>query len=288
MHSSTELGRLLLARYGVLQALTQTPQTKRDLVDDLSIPRSTLDDIIRDLSEAELVTFTKGQWYTTIIGQCMVQVHEEYLAQLTSLSDISSITDVLDSKSPLDSAFLIGADLNDSRGPVPDEVMHVLLEAATTATRFRIFTPSAISAYVKPFYDRVTNGDDSCVEVVVSSTLFEQLYSLHPNLMSEAVDNPCISFFSASIPFSFGLWIADNAHAGVIIFEEGGISGILVNDSVEALNWAENQYEQIRKGTPVLLSSAVIQTILRRQIRLDLSSAKISESHGTGRTHGDL
>jgi len=160
---------------------------------------------------------------------------------------MESLTDVLEAESPLDCTFLIGADVHKSETAYPDEVTHVLLEAAESASRFRIFTPTAISSYVEPFYEHATKGDDPRVEVIVEPTLFEQLRVHKPSVMNEAVDDNRVTFFTADIPVSFGLWIADDDSVGVLLFGDSGIRGILTNDSTPALAWAEDQYEQVKQ-----------------------------------------
>jgi len=247
MPDPTDIGPLIFKRYDTLHALTQAPRTKPELAESLEIPRSTLGDILRELEHANLVRYTDGHWQTTLISKCMVHTHEQYVDHLSSLREMESLTDVLEVESPLDCPFLIGADIHKSEAALPDEVMHVLLEAAESASRFRIFTPAAISSYVAPFYERVTNGDDPRVEVIIEPTLFERLRAHKPSVMNEAVDDDRVTFFTAKIPVSFGLWIADNDSVGVLLFSESGIRGILTNDSVSALAWAEDQYEQVKQ-----------------------------------------
>ena len=184
----------------------------------------------------------------------MTQVSERYLETLDGLAEMESLSDTLDAAGPLDCDFLVGADVHHSNTALPDKVMHVLLEKAAAATRFRIFTPSAISAYVEPFYEQVTTGENSSIEVTVPPVLFEELHMHHSDVMNEAVDDSRISFYTAPVSVSFGLWIADDANAGIIIFGEGGIRSILVNDSSEALAWAKDQYEQVKRDADAVLS----------------------------------
>jgi len=51
----------------------------------------------------------------------------------------------------------------------------------------------------------------------------------------------------ASIPFSYGLSIFDHDRAGITIFTEQGIAGLIVNDTDDALSWAEKQYERVNR-----------------------------------------
>jgi len=247
MPDPTVIGPLIFKRYDTLHALTQAPHTKRELTESLEIPRSTLSDILRELEHANLVQYSDGHWQTTFISKCMVHTHQQYVEHLSRLREMESLTDVLGAGSPLDCTFIIGADVHKSEAALPDEVMHVLLEAAESASRFRIFTPAAISSYVKPFYEHATTGDNPRIEVIVKPTLFEQLRANNASVMNDAVDDDRVTFFTAQIPVSFGLWIADDDSVGVLPFGESGIRGILTNDSAPALAWAEDQYEQVKQ-----------------------------------------
>ena len=265
MPDPTDIGPLIFKRYDTLHALTQAPHTKQELTESLEIPRSTLDGILRELEQAGLVRYTDGHWQTTLISKCMVHTHEQYVEHLASLREMESLTDVLETESPLDCTFLIGADVHKSEAALPDEVMHVLLEAAESASRFRFFTPAAISSYVEPFYEHATSGDDPRVEVIVKPMLFEQLRAHNASVMNEAIDDDRVTFFTAEIPVSFGLWIADDDSVGVLIFGEDGIHGILTNDSGEALAWAEDQYEQVKqRADPVFFRGGSTRFTLPR------------------------
>jgi hypothetical protein len=56
-----------------------------------------------------------------------------------------------------------------------------------------------------------------------------------------------VRLYRASIPFSFGLWIADEDEVGIVVFTEQGLGGILVNDIDDALDWATDQYERVKQ-----------------------------------------
>jgi len=51
--ANDELATVLLKRYECLNALINHPQAKPELVDTLDMPRSTLDDVVRELEQAE-------------------------------------------------------------------------------------------------------------------------------------------------------------------------------------------------------------------------------------------
>ncbi|WP_363465252.1 helix-turn-helix transcriptional regulator [Halogeometricum borinquense] len=244
---TNELGQLLLRRTQCLRSLATDPQSKRSLVDHLDIPRSTLDGIMRELEKANLVSRSNGKWHVTHLGQCSLQVHEQYRSQLDSLTNVSSVTDALPLDNPVPCDFLIGADVYEPDPAVPDDMIQILLESIDDATQIRGFTPIAISAHTKPIYTRATAGDNYNVELLVPTNVFKRLRTMYPNQSDDALSDPQVSLLCGPIPVSFGLWIADNRHTGIIVYADHGVLGLIINDTPEALTWAENQYERVRQ-----------------------------------------
>jgi len=248
MAGSRDVATLLLNRYTILRALDASPRTKQELLREVEISRSTLDRVMRKLEKAGLVVYTDGEWHLTVYGRCAFTLHQRYREQLSGLREAASLVDAPSEVTPLDCSLLIDADVYSSEGAIQEDVMQVLLDAAREATRFRLFTPRVLAAHVEAFYETALVGDNPRVELVVSVSLFDQLRAYFPDLIHEAVTDSPIFFYTAEVPESFGLWIADHDHVGVLVFGEDGVRGILVNDSDEALRWAEDQYEQVKQN----------------------------------------
>lgn len=248
MDLSRDVIKLLHDRYTILRTLSDGPRTKRELLPAIEISRSTLDDVMRRLDNAGLVTYTDGEWHLTVYGHCAFEVHQRYREQLSNLQEVASLVDMPSEEILFDSSLLMDADVHSSDGVIQGDVMQVLLDAIADATRFRIFTPRVLAAYVEPFYENALDGDDPRVEIIVPPTLFDELRATFPDLIRETVTDSPISFFTADVPDTFGLWIADHDHVGVLVFGESGVRGIIVNDTDVSLRWAENQYEQVRQS----------------------------------------
>lgn len=149
---STALANILLKRYECLRVLVDHPQAKRDLVETLDIPRSTLDDIVRELEQAGLVEYTDGQWHSTHPGRSACRVHREYLNQLVSLADASPILDAMPADTDVSWEFINGADIYETHSSIPDAVMTTLLDYVEAATEVRIVTPNVVAGHGAQFY----------------------------------------------------------------------------------------------------------------------------------------
>lgn len=247
MNSPQDVGKLLLDRNEVLRVLETQPSTKQEILPEVGVARSTLDRIMRQLETTGLVVYANGEWHLTIYGQCAFVLLQEYLERLEDLDKAAQLVGMAAEKTPLDCSLFIGADVHYPDGAIHDDVIQVFLNAVKAATRLRVFTPCVLFGHADTFYENATTGENPRVEVVVSRSLFDDLRVNHPECVDKAVTDSAISLFIGTMPASFGLWIADNDHVGVLLFGKNGVRGILVNDTDTALHWAEEKYDQIKQ-----------------------------------------
>jgi len=243
-----DLADVLLKRYECLHTLGNHPQAKPELVSSLDIPRSTLDDIFRDLERADLVEYHNGKWQLTLLGRYTLDHHTRYKDGLESLTDAAAIVEELPQETAVKRRFLIDADVHVATGPVPDEVMQVFLNAVESASHVRSVTPLAMASYADSFYRRATAGSDSQLEVVLPLETFERLRVLHPDQTDKAMADENTTLYHGNVPVTFSLWIGDDDHAGLIVYADQGVQGILVNDTDDALAWANEQYDHIQEN----------------------------------------
>lgn len=243
-----DLAAVVLKRHDCLRELVDRPQAKRELVDSLEMPRSTLDDVVRELEGAGLVEYRDGTWYPTQSGRLACQLHCEYCDRLASLTDAAPILTALDATCELDWAFVDGAEIHETHPSVPDAVMTTLLEHVEAATTVRVVTPNLVAGYVERLYRSGVSGRTASMEMIVPPAVDEWLRSQYPAVTTELIDDPAASAFRAAVPFSFGLSIFDDERAALTVFTEQGIAGLVVNDSTAALDWATRRYESVKRN----------------------------------------
>jgi len=250
--AALDLADVLLKRCECLRALSVQPQAKRELVESLDTPRSTLDDIVRDLEDADLVEYHGGKWRPTVLGQCTLSHHTRYKNGLKSLTDAAPVINELPRETPVDRHFLIDADVHVATPPVPDEVIQVLLDAVEPATHVRGVTALAMAGHADSFYRHATTGSDAQLDLVLRPAMFERLRTLNPNQTETTMADENTTLYRGDIDIAFSLWIADEKHAGIIVYADQAIQGVIVNDTDDALDWASDQYNRIEKdATPV-------------------------------------
>lgn len=257
----SELVTLIERRQSCLQTLATTPESKQELVNTLDRPRSTLDDIVRELERSNLVEYEDGKWHLTDLGRQALDLHADYKNRLSSLIEAAPIIDELPRDTVVGCRFLIDADVHVASTPVPDDVIRVFLDAIDSANRIRSFTPIAMAGHAEAFYDHATSRDECQLDVVLPPDVIERLRDLYPEGTDKAISDDRTTFYAGEVPMSFSLWIADDDHAGIIVYAERGIQGVLVNDTTDAVSWATEQFERVQEGSnpisrPQLTSSS--------------------------------
>lgn len=249
-----DIATVLLKRYECMEALVNQPQTKPKLVDTVDMPRSTLDDVVRELEQANLVEYRDGHWHPTHSGRLACHAHRDYLDQLNSLGDVSSVLDSTNTDEDISWAFIDDVNTYENHSSIQDAVMTKLLDFAEVATEIRVVTPNVVAGYADQFYQSGTSGQDATFEMIIPPEIHTWFQSMHPSVAADILNDPNVDILQAPIPFSFGLSIFDHNRAGVTIFTEKGIAGLLINDTNDALAWAEEQYERVKQNAePILL-----------------------------------
>lgn len=257
--SPEELASVLLKRFECLRAIVEQPQDKRELTETLDMPRSTLDAVVHELDRVGFVEYVDGLWRLTYVGRAAYHIQECYLEQLLSLGDASPMLDVLHADSEVSWEFIDGADIHETHPGVPDAVVTRFLDYVDAARDVRHATPRLYIGHGERLYRSGTSGNDSTFEIIAPMEVYEWIHTRYPTATSEALDHSRVSALHAPVPVSFGLTIFDDERAGVTIFSERGIAGLVVNDTDDALAWAVDQYDRMKRAAePVLLRGAVI------------------------------
>lgn len=252
------LDAVLTERHSYLRALIKQPRSKCDLEDKLDSSRSTLDRAFRELADADLAKYENGVWKPTLLGRCSYKMRETYLNQLESLVEAAPLFNDLSSESPVDCTFLAGANVYNADPSMPDAVMQTLLRSVEEGQNVSVATPVVVTGFAEDFYECVKSGGNYSLEFLVPLDVFERVRAVFPTLTDELLSDENVSLHTTSIPFNFGLWVVDTEEAGIIVFTEQGVGGILVNDTTDALDWATNQYERAKRDAePVLLRGRI-------------------------------
>lgn len=250
---TTRLGVLIHRREHCLRVLANGSFSKSALVDHLDVPRSTLDNIVQELNEAGLVEYENGLWRATVHGKCCLEIFDRYSTRLEQLIELRELTSSVPSTFGISTDFLIDSTRHLSRPKMSDSEMDVLLDSLANSKEVRLYTPVLLAAYVEPIFERATEGSGE-LELTIPRDLFHTLEQIRSGPL-ERLDAD-ISIRTGHVSVQFGLWISDRDEAGVIIYNQNRIAGVIVNDTATALGWALDRYDRIRDDTTEAISTS--------------------------------
>lgn len=253
--SDDEFQRLLLRRQGVLRAVVDGVDDKRDLVERLDIPRSTLDDVMRELADAGLVSYDDGRWRPTPVGRAAQTIHADYAERITGVAAAASVLGAVPDID-IGQAMLDDCTVHEPGGILPDRAVTTFTEQVRAAEELHGLVPQALTGHVPSIHEEMITDQSMEVELVFEPAVFDQLFDVYAAEMTRALETDRIGLYRTPLAHPYGLWIADEAHAGVIIYGDGGIRGIIMNDTDAAVDWAAERYRRARaEAEPITLAS---------------------------------
>lgn len=249
--SSESLANLITKRYDCVQSIVTDSRSKSELVRDMSIPRSTLDDIVRELEQEGLVEYRDGEWNPTLLGQLAAERYERYVEFLKSFLRADSVLAELPPDSTIDPCFLLNAEVYNNSSDIVDKQARILFESVKSAHRIWFCCPVVMGWHFETFYERATVGDDYKLEIIIPTSVSEELSCLFPEQITKARRDDRVTMYITKVPINYTLWIADD-EAGIIVYADYGICGVILNDTEAASTWATNQYDRIRTEATLL------------------------------------
>ena len=234
-------------RWDCLQAIVKQPQEKRVLVETLSMPRSTLDTVVRELEQAELVAYRDGIWQPTIAGKAITEAYADCAASVASIHDAGTLLSPLAGDPDIPTAVLDGAESYPAEEPVPDAVLTEFLDCIEAADHIRGVAPRALSGYTDRVF-RIAADNNTTLEMTLDSSVFEQLSMLSPETVIDRLEADLFSVYRGPVDTEFGFWIGDDPdHIGLIVYADRGVHGIIINDTPDAIEWADDRYDSIHE-----------------------------------------
>ncbi|GAB3023748.1 helix-turn-helix transcriptional regulator [Natronobiforma cellulositropha] len=256
---SSDLGVLetLSRRYPVLSRLETGPKRKRDLVDALSVSRSTVDRAIRELEYFEFVDRCDGVYRLTAAGRLALAEHRERLDALASITDVSEHLRWLSRDAPMSVDFLAEATVFEPKSHAPNEPFEVIVDRTDDAECIRGLMAAERVPHFRTRICERTATDDLTAELVFTAELAGFFLETCASQLREAVaSGRCSLYETRSLPY--GLWIVETAsreEAFVVVHgDSADVRAVFRNDSPDALEWASGVYERIRdRADPLAL-----------------------------------
>ena len=247
--AALEIVDLLGRRWEILMCLVEEPCDKRTLIDELDIPRSTLDRAVRELEAVELLTYTEGEYAVTSKGEYLAYSFSTFLERTEQTLELESFLQWMSiDEFSLDLRHLEDSELFLPESHDPYAMVNQHVKALEKANTFRGLLPVVgLHAFEMGYEQVVDRGarhevitEPGVIETLQSDESYTSMYQeLHK------IDRFDVFVYEGSIPYFVGVFDDETVQIGV---DEGGEPrALLETDCPEIRTWAHetiDEYEQ--------------------------------------------
>ncbi|WP_232688236.1 helix-turn-helix transcriptional regulator [Halobacterium zhouii] len=241
---------LLARRAELLRSLRAGAESKRDLVDALSVSRSTVDRAIRRLESHGFVARCEGAVEITLKGRLALTAFESFAADVSSLDAAGAVLERMGASSRMDVSMLRNADVVEPDRVTPNRPAGALLEHLQNATSVRGFTNVVLPSYVDVFRENILNHDVP-VDLVVTPDVLEELVANYRDTLDQTLETECLDLLCANRTLEYSLLVVDIGRqtvVGALVYDEQGVFGVLENDDDRAVEWATDLLDELRSN----------------------------------------
>lgn len=220
----------------------------RDLVDELDHSRSTVTRALEELREAGLVERMEDGYEVTVAATMAAEEYRRHEARSRDILEASELLEPLSGATAPPPQLLADArtHLTDPLAPFrPLEAVSDRLRAADTV---RAYLPTLVNPSLLRLWHRRTTSEGLDSTGLFDEGLLTKLQGQYPALLGEMSATDAFSAYTADgPPYALMLTTEDGTTTvtAVIYDADGGVRGVIVNDSPAAIEWAASRLNEI-------------------------------------------
>lgn len=241
MAATDELIELLSRRHDLLRTIREEPRERRELVDHVDASKSTVYEGVSQLVELDLVESTVDGLRPTVAGELALARYDDLSRVIEGRALLGTLpTEVVDP------VALAGAELVVPAGHAVDRHLKRVEATIEGADVIRGFTPAISPDHVALFARRLDEGGLDA-EFVLAADIVEHLRQDAPETFDGLLSAERLTLWQTTADLPFTLLIVDAAggtEVGIELWDDGVVTGLVVNDTPGCLEWAESTYDR--------------------------------------------
>lgn len=254
-----EIADILRKRREVVACLLEDPRDKSTLVDELDIPRSTLDRAVRELESVRVVTYSDGEYVVTALGKRLARDFFRFVDRAELTLELEPFLRWAPSEEfDLDIQWLAEAELLVPTDADPYAMINRHVQRLRDADYMRGMLPvTGLHAYEAAHENIVESGaegklivESGVAEVLTSKTAFAEL-------TEEMLATGRFELFVCddSIPYFVGVFDDDVVQIGVD--EDGEPRAMIETNQRDVRTWATERLDEYERRAERLSAGAV-------------------------------
>ncbi|TYL40208.1 hypothetical protein CV102_01095 [Natronococcus pandeyae] len=215
----------------------------------LSVSRSTVDRAISELRGVDCIHRSGSAYRSTEIGRIALEEYASYTDRMQSLEEATPVIKSLPRDSVTPGLFSREASVETANPRRPLHIFDRLSAVLESAKRFRGTVPVALAPYFEVIRTSAAeHGID--VELTVDAVLYDDLQTESRTSIERLERSKTVRLVTSDVATSYAVWIAETStqtYAGIIVYDQGRVEGMIVNSTPAATEWALNQYREFKK-----------------------------------------
>jgi predicted transcriptional regulator len=244
MSDGTTIVETVLNRREVFDIVCRESPDKRDLQEQVTKSRPTVDRAIRELEEENLVNREEGLCKPTVEGRLAYELYEQFEGAFARLSRIENELMELPPETSLPATFFEEGSVLEPPDCAPYSTIEPLVEDLSEASEVVVVTPVLITPYIEILADE-SNSPLPDVCLTVNERVASVLESNDVKMKMDDVIAQNQLSISDTIP-RYGIVLIDERITYILIFSSTNhLSAAIRNDRPDAIAWARERIDEI-------------------------------------------
>lgn len=242
-----QVTQLLARRHELLEAVVSGPKSKRELVADLDVSRSTVDRAVRSLESADLVHRRDGAVTMTTPGRIALRGYRDFHDGLLGLREATPLLRSTDTTSLPPFSLFTDATVVTAKRESPHQPIRAFQQFLEDAREIRTIWTGLISDYVD-FYNEQVVEQQTTAELYVLSSVLDDLLSTYWEPVAECVDTGRLTVYEVADDTPLSIKVADTGteEVGILTYGRQGISGFIRSADQTAVSWARSRLDRVK------------------------------------------
>lgn len=230
----------------ILSAIADQSRAKHALTDTLDVSRSTVNRGVAELEQEDCIERRGSNYHATILGELALKNYQEYRSNIEELNKASELLTDLPKSASINTIFIRDADIRISNPRAPEAVLQPSIDLLENTDRLLGLAPVGFSKYIR-LINKYADINNISVDIIVEKGTLQSILYLDKKQIKKLVSEGNLNIFVVDEPLYYALWLMDSPEgttAGITFYGNGGINGIIINSSSEAVSWARGEYER--------------------------------------------
>ncbi len=237
-----------IARHNLLlQAILEGHREKRELQGVLGISRSTIDRVVRDLSEEGIIIRQASECSLTLSGRFALEVFECLKTKYQKIEEAQPLLSQLDADHPFPPCVVWDSDTITTDQPHPHEPIDKLDQLLEDSRSIRAVLSVVPPRFEEAYSTRITEENFEA-QIVLGNLVAQYLVESFRECLTILLQTETATVWRVEETLPLGFCIFDQHTLWLPTYDdEGKLLGAFVSDTESVVTWANDMFHRYRE-----------------------------------------